>query len=213
MLMTPEGYTLFLPRISVARIGSELQESGPGVARLATRLAGNASYVGNLRHLQTGRTFPVFAAEADGQGYRIITRPVGSTRSAILHIRQGGEQEVPDLETRLASFGKFDNHKALGTSAKRDDLKTVPGLYVIFKDSKPVYIGESGNLQERLQKHLWGIAHLGVPRGKFTVRVTRMPGSTPESRKKLEKNMIAKFPKVKNLRRELEEFLWGDSWG
>lgn len=73
-------------------------------------------------------------------------------------------------------------------------LKWKEGIYFIERDSKQIYVGQSGSLAERISAHRNCLSHLRIPRGNYTVTVFYYPGSTESQRLALERNYRKRFP-------------------
>jgi hypothetical protein len=97
------------------------------------------------------------------------------------------EAPFPQMEAEDVRIEQF------GSLIKLDDapihpavVKAKKGLYVVFRDRRLVYVGQSGDLASRLRSHRLSLKRFKIPTGNYRVRILSLPGSTTESRVKRE---------------------------
>ncbi|HYO63116.1 MAG TPA: hypothetical protein VER08_05605 [Pyrinomonadaceae bacterium] len=100
---TADGHTLQVPdaslpallphlrRAGLSALTNAAREAGPHrtAARAFARLAASAQRSGTARHVETGRPYPVFSASLAGRNVRLVARPLGPARSALVAVRPG----------------------------------------------------------------------------------------------------------------------------
>lgn len=65
-----------------------------------------------------------------------------------------------------------------------------PGFYMIKSQGKKPYIGQSTDLRNRLQQHLWCAEHLGVPSKNYRVFVAERPDIAKLGKKELQRQAL-----------------------
>ncbi len=142
---TADGHTLQLPDTRLRALLPQLHRSGcahlvranyagdltHAVARSVRQLAGRAQHVGALRNPHTGARLPVFDSMLGGRSVRLVTRPLGPGRSALLAIQPqpaaaSGETETGPGAARV-QLALFDHLRGLGlVDAQRRGQRRAP---------------------------------------------------------------------------------------
>lgn len=105
------------------------------------------------------------------------------------------EAPFAQMEAKNVTIKQFGSLIKLGDAPTHPDVvKAKKGLYVIFRDRALVYLGQSGNLSNRLRSHRLSITRLKLPIGNYRVRILPLPGSTEESRKRREQIIRDRHP-------------------
>jgi N-acetylmuramoyl-L-alanine amidase len=113
----------------------------------------------------------------------------------------GRSGSAPELEGEYAQEyedeveGEFEVAPGLLTLPKAiaDKRALGPGIYTLYKDGQRVYVGRTQLLRQRLQQHLLCLTHLKLKVSRFHVRLTPLPGKTPEHRGRVESAVIGRF--------------------
>jgi hypothetical protein len=126
----------------------------------------------------------------------------------------GGSAHEMEFE---AEYGEAEGEVSL------DDAINSPqangrGLYRVFKNGTPVYVGKATNLRRRLLQHKWCLVHLGIEpnKSRYTVKITAMPNANAAKLKTSEASLIEyyrrRYPdKLTNIRsKELEAEAFGE---
>lgn len=87
--------------------------------------------------------------------------------------------ELPDKERKAAEF--ISGMAVFYRSQAWDECPELEGVYVLYRESELIYIGESGNIRKRLKSHTF--------RGFTFVRYLEVLGGR-EEREKVESNLI-----------------------
>lgn len=128
MLRTRDGYTLQLPRSTLAKIASQPARSGltnlirrnyrgslkRATTRSVAQLARNARHTGSLRRPKPGGRI-IFSTQVNGRRYQIITKPLTPAHTAVIAIRpqtgRGGLDRESGLGTGKALLRIFNGLK------------------------------------------------------------------------------------------------------
>jgi peptidoglycan hydrolase-like protein with peptidoglycan-binding domain len=111
---------------------------------------------------------------------------------------------------------RFEPRQLLTAAARS---ATGAGVYILFKEKTPFYVGETNNLRRRMGEHLLCLTHMAVPTANYFATVAPMKaGTTPADqkaaqaeRKVVQRELIRRFGRdLTNVQtRELEEELFG----
>lgn len=209
-----------LPRPRVRR-GSARRERRAALRRVG-RIARGARRIGTLRHRPSGRRFPVFRSRFGRGATRLITRRRPGARFEILAIEPeigtaaGGftadELEVLSARSKGAwqpgAGGKrfrvrgaqvsIDWHGPL--TLRNAARKHGAGVYVVYRDRKPIYVGETNSFSRRWTLRFDVLRNLAIDSAPFTVWVGTiqqldMPKVSPELLRQDVEHVLVRFLK------------------
>lgn len=102
--------------------------------------------------------------------------------------------------------------KAAGSLDRAIQIARGPGIYMVYKKGRLLYIGETTNLPMRLRQHRLCLIRFAVDRKPFTISFARFEGEKA-ARKSIERTLIERYRSkgITNIR-EIEEELWADPW-
>lgn len=208
MWTTSDGHDLGIRRSRFLSIASQLRRPElnelvrqnyrgnlkEAVGRAVGQLAKNAHRIGNLRHRQSTRRYPVFRARLDGQDYNLVTSPIDDTQSAILSIGAGETREEFEAAAKSGVAATISWTAPLRLREVKDKS---PGIYIIEKNGDPLYVGEAADLARRwsVNDRFETIPHLGLSidffnqlidnyaHGPYRLRLGTWPEASQKSRR------------------------------
>ncbi|HEX8474408.1 MAG TPA: GIY-YIG nuclease family protein [Pyrinomonadaceae bacterium] len=194
-MWTRDGHDLVISREKMERLMPQIREAGlhplvernyrgslpRAVGHSLGQLASHARRIGAWRSAGSGRRYPVFASRVGGLGYQIITQSLRDGRDEVVAIRP----EISEDGEMMAASNrpKLQNRQSLGNATSNQNLQGVRGIYQIYKNRRLISVGETDNLQRRLQQHARGLTRMGVPTTGYQIAVAPMPGSTKAQRR------------------------------
>jgi hypothetical protein len=103
------------------------------------------------------------------------------------------DEYVLRLAESEAEAGRVTRRMSLAQAAR--NAKAIGGLYVILRDGRPVYAGQSANLRARMTQHR-RLARTLCGHERFSVRLTYMPRLPEARRRALEGRLIRRINRV-----------------
>jgi hypothetical protein len=194
MWHTVDGHVLHLPhwllrrrrwrRRGRARVRRPSRSYGRGVQRVA-QLARGARRLGALRNRRSGRRYPVFRSRMRGRNYRITTRPRGRFRHEIIAIQEelGGDafEVLSSKQPGAVARSGGQSYRVRGAQVRIDwhgpltvrnaARKHGHGVYIVYRDNKPLYVGETNSFRRRWFARLQVLENLGIDPAPFSVWV------------------------------------------
>lgn len=99
-----------------------------------------------------------------------------------------GRLPWPPASEREAELGRLPRRMSLAAAAA-DQRNNVAGVYVLLRQGRPLYTGQSTNLRLRMTTHQQHIRRYGVDPGEYSVRLTHTPRVTAAQRLALEQRL------------------------